>query len=105
MVKRLNDGYECVVCGKNIDNYNDTRRHERTCGIKKIDSFIDFNLSFEKEESEHKETRQLRVGEKFIGRCVKCDATLTSKNLINEPRQIFECHKCGKLNKSKDESR
>lgn len=97
--------YECETCGKKGEGYRKMQRHELLCGIDKISGYVEdveniWNLDIPENPDSKTEddTRQLQIGERFLGYCSKCDERIVSSDRLDE-RNLFECQKCGKINR------
>jgi len=110
MVDKLQPGeYECEVCGRRISGHRKAKRHERLCGIDKISGYYEgveniWNLEIPdmKDSSTEENTRQLKIGESFLGYCSKCDSRIISENRFKDGSDLFECDVCGKINRFED---
>lgn len=110
MVKKLNSGYyECETCGQKIDNYRKAKEHERLCGLDMLSGYIEgieniWNLDIPDQETSKTEddTRQLKIGQEFLGYCSKCDSRIIGEDRFKDSSALYECDICGKINRFED---
>lgn len=105
MVEKVAAGYRCEHCGSIIPNKQKALGHEGVCAENKLDNFMEGNVGklvglntggFEK-----KELKQLRIGERYVGRCGSCKHPVTTRHAYSEDRELYECPKCENVLKTK----
>ena len=104
-MEKVNDGYKCETCSRHITNYRQAKKHERLCGLEKLNAYIpkvENIVHYNKDDEGSKENIQLKIGERFIGECPKCGSNITSRNDYNNIKNYFECPRCEKVVTNKE---
>jgi len=103
MVEKVKQGsYKCERCGKVITGDKRAQKHETICGIQSLDNVLDnveniVHLKGVRDTG--KTSRQLKLGESFIGYCSNCETRITSENHYKqiEDRDYYSCPRCEKV--------
>lgn len=102
MPKKLDSGdYRCKYCGNIYDRHKSAVNHEKTCFDSDIRKFIDQRektvskmVDIDVNKFKPSESKQLKIGESYVGRCGNCKTILTTRNRFKKESELFECPKC-----------
>jgi len=103
MVTKESYGYTCDHCGNTFSRKKKAERHEETCGNSTLGNYTDASKEPEpnrgaplKTGNRGQNDEQLSLGEKYIGKCPRCNAKITDKHQTSYGESFYECPSCGK---------
>lgn len=98
MVDKLADGYKCEHCGTIISNHRRALGHEGTCAESKLSTHLGDEVGrivdLDIEGFDTTPSKQLKIGESFVGRCGNCHEPVTTNNRFKKESSLFECPSC-----------